>query len=290
MKSISNCPVCQKPSFKKFLGVQDYMITKEEFKIDECTHCGFHFTNPVPLAENLEKYYKSEDYISHSSNKKGLINSLYHLVRSRTLKQKVKWVKNEAHGDQLLDIGSGTGHFLKIANANGFKGIGVEPNPEARDFAHKNNEVRSVAQEDLYKIDKKSFDVITMWHVLEHVYNLREDLQRISEILNNNGKLFIAVPNMNSFDARYYRNYWAAFDVPRHLYHFKQCDIARLLLDFGFDLKKVIPMKYDSYYVSMLSEKYRSHLSILGVPVGFISNIMAKKYGHSSQVYVFEKR
>lgn len=290
MKSITNCPVCQKDSFKKYMGVKDHMITKEEFTIVECTHCGFHFTNPIPLEEDLGNYYKSEDYISHSSNKKGLINSLYHLVRSITLKQKVKWIANEANGDQLLDIGSGTGHFLKAANAKGFKGIGVEPNPEARDFAHKKNEVRSVAQEELYKIDKNSFDVITMWHVLEHVYNLREDLQRISEILNNNGKLFIAVPNMNSFDARYYRNYWAAFDVPRHLYHFKQNDIARILLDFGFDLKKIIPMKYDAYYVSMLSEKYRSHLSPLGIPVGFISNRMARRYGYSSQVYIFEKR
>ena len=289
MKSINDCPVCQKSTFKKYLGLKDYMITKEEFNIVECSYCGFHFTNPIPLEENLDKYYKSEEYISHSSNKKGLINSLYHMVRSRTLKHKVKWVKNEANGKQLLDIGSGTGHFLKVANANGFKGIGLEPNSQARDYAHKVNEVRSVTQEDLYKIDKNAFDVITMWHVLEHVYNLRQDLQRISEILNSNGKLFIAVPNMNSFDARYYRNYWAAFDVPRHLYHFKQADISRLLLDFGLDLKKVIPMKYDAYYVSMLSEKYRSHISLLGVPVGLISNIMAKRYGYSSQVYVFEK-
>ena len=289
MNSIRNCPVCEETYFKDFLEVTDYMITKEKFKIVECDSCGFHFTNPIPEADKIGEYYKSEAYVSHSSNKKGLINYLYNKVREITLKEKVKWVLNETDGKALLDIGSGTGHFLKAVNENGFKGIGLEPDAEARDFAHKNNHVRSSSQEELYNIEDRSFDVITMWHVLEHVYDLRKDLQKIHDILKSGGKLFIAVPNMNSYDARFYKEFWAAYDVPRHLYHFKQNDISRLLLDFGFDLKKVIPMKYDSYYVSMLSEKYRKQFSFLGVFIGFISNRKAKKYGYSSQVYVFEK-
>lgn len=290
MNSIRNCPVCLETYFKDFLEVKDHMITKEEFKIVECDSCGFHFTNPIPEADKIGEYYKSEEYISHSSNKKGVINFLYNRVREITLKEKVKWVRNETDGKCLLDIGSGTGHFLKAANDNGFNGIGLEPDPDARDFAHKNNHVRSSSQEELYNIEEGSFDVITMWHVLEHVYDLRKDLKRIDEILKSNGKLFIAVPNMNSYDARYYKEYWAAYDVPRHLYHFTQNDISRLLMDFGFDLKKVIPMKYDAYYVSMLSEKYKKRFSLLGVFRGLISNFKAKKYGYSSQVYVFEKR
>ena len=118
----------------------------------------------------------------------------------------------------------------------------MEPDPEARDFAHKENGVRSSAQEELYRIENNSFDIITMWHVLEHVYNLDKDIKRIYDILDSNGRLVIAVPNMNSFDARHYKSYWAAYDVPRHLYHFKEHDIARLLLNYGFQLKKVIPM------------------------------------------------
>jgi 2-polyprenyl-3-methyl-5-hydroxy-6-metoxy-1,4-benzoquinol methylase len=290
MNSIRNCPVCEETYFKDFLTVKDHMITQEEFKVVECDSCGFHFTNPIPEPDKIGEYYKSEEYISHSSNKKGVINFLYNTVRGITLKEKVKWIQNVTDGKCLLDIGSGTGHFLKAANENGFNGTGLEPDADARDFAHKNNQVRSSSQQELYNIDDNSFDVITMWHVLEHVYDLRKDLKRIEEILRSNGKLFIAVPNMNSYDARYYKEFWAAYDVPRHLYHFKQNDISRLLMDFGFDLKKVIPMKYDSFYVSMLSEKYKKRFSLLGVFRGLISNLKAKKYGYSSQVYVFEKR
>lgn len=289
MKAIRNCPVCKETYFKPFLEVKDHMITQEEFKIVKCDSCGFHFTNPIPEADKIGEYYKSEEYISHSSNQKGLINFLYNKVRNITLKEKVKWIMNETDGRDLLDIGSGTGHFLKAANDKGFNGTGLEPDTDARDFAHKNNHVRSSAQEELYNIEENSFDVITMWHVLEHVYELRKDLQRIDEILRGNGRLFIAVPNMNAYDARYYKKDWAAYDVPRHLYHFQENDVSRLLMDFGFHLKKVIPMRFDSYYVSMLSEKYKKRFSPFGFVIGLISNLKAKKYGHSSQVYVFEK-
>jgi 2-polyprenyl-3-methyl-5-hydroxy-6-metoxy-1,4-benzoquinol methylase len=289
MKEIRHCPVCQESSFDLFLDVKDHMITKEQFKIVECKNCGFHFANPIPTADEIGKYYKSDEYISHSSNKKGLINFLYNIVRKVTLQKKLKWVKHETSGKNLLDIGSGTGHFLKVANKSGFHGAGIEPDNDARDFAHKTNHVRSSPQETLYEIENESIDVITMWHVLEHVYDLRKDVQKIHDLLVSNGQLFIAVPNMASYDAQYYKEFWAAYDVPRHLYHFQQHDISRFMLDFGLDLKKVIPMKYDSYYVSMLSEKYKRRFSPFGFILGFISNRKAKKYGYSSQVYVFEK-
>ncbi|MFA5574746.1 MAG: class I SAM-dependent methyltransferase [Brumimicrobium sp.] len=289
MKIIENCPVCQNTAFKKFLKARDYTVSKEKFDIVECINCGFHFTNPIPDKEKIGNYYKSEKYISHSSSKKGLINYLYNVVRNKTLKNKVKWIKHEVAGRNLLDIGSGTGHFLKETKENGFNSLGIEPSQDAREFAHSENGVRSVPQEELYKIEKNSFDVITMWHVLEHIYDLQKDLRIVNKILHPSGKLFIAVPNMNSFDARFYKKYWAAYDVPRHLYHFKQINLSRLMLDYGFKLKKVIPMKYDAYYISMLSEKYRSRLFFLGPIVGFISNRLAKRFGYSSQLYIFEK-
>lgn len=289
MKTIHKCPVCQQTAFKEFLKVKDFMLTKRIFTIDECENCGFHFTNPIPLEEKIADFYKSEKYVSHSSNKKGLINYLYNIVRKKTLHEKAALVRNEVEGNRLLDIGSGTGHFLKTVSEYKFNGIGLEPDPEARNFAHKENGVRSSAQEELYRIENNSFDIITMWHVLEHVYNLDKDIKRIYDILDSNGRLVIAVPNMNSFDARHYKSYWAAYDVPRHLYHFKEHDIARLLLNYGFQLKKVIPMKYDAYYISMLSEKYRTFLPFFGVFIGWLSNMKAKKYGYSSQIYIFAK-
>lgn len=289
MEQILNCPVCGGSDYEKFLTPKDYLVSKNKFKISECKSCGFHFTNPIPSRDKIGEYYQSENYISHHTNKRGFINSLYVLIRKSTLQNKVSWVKKVTHGLHLLDIGSGTGHFLKVANDRGFQGVGIEPNENARAFAHRVNQVRSSPQEDLYNIEDNTFDVITMWHVLEHVYDLRKDLHVIHNILKPDGKLFIAVPNMESFDARHYKRFWAAYDVPRHLYHFRKIDLVRLLLDFGFELKKVIPMKYDAYYISMLSEKNRTRIPFLGFAIGFLSNLRAKRFGYSSQTYVFEK-
>lgn len=265
------------------------MITKETFRIVKCSSCGFHFTNPIPEESKIGEYYKSEEYISHSSSNKGLINRIYNIVRNKTLKQKVQWLRNEGVGSRLLDIGSGTGHFLKVANMNGFSGTGLEPDSDARGFASSENGVACFPQSHLYSLGDASADVITMWHVLEHVYNLEKDIKEIARVLDKKGTLFIAVPNKNSFDARYYKGYWAAYDVPRHLYHFEEKDIKQLFAPFGFKLKKVLPMKYDAYYVSMLSEKYKKGFIGFGLLNGFRSNMKASKYGYSSQVYVLRR-
>ena len=289
MNNIEKCAVCNEQEFETFMELKDHMITQEQFTIVACKNCGFHFTNPIPDENKIGEYYKSEEYISHSSSKKGVINYLYNVVRNYTLKQKVKWIKNSTNGKKLLDIGSGTGHFLKAANDKGFTGSGIEPDEDARSYAHKEHHVRSCAQEELYNVETQSMDVITMWHVLEHVYHLDKDIAEINRILKSSGKLFIAAPNMGSYDAKYYGKFWAAYDVPRHLYHFQQTDISKLFMRKGFKLDKVIPMRFDSYYVSMLSEKYKKRFSLFGFVIGLISNMKAKKYGYSSQVYVFEK-
>lgn len=289
MKTIETCPICNHQEFEFYIQVKDFLVTRNKFKIVKCKNCGFHFTNPRPYLDKIGDYYKSTNYISHNPNSKGLISIFYNFVREINLKNKIGWIKHETIGRDLLDIGSGTGDFLRVANENGFNGIGLEPNESAREYAHKINSVRSSPQEELYNIEERSFDIITMWHVLEHVYELRKDLEHISKILKNDGKLFIAVPNMNSYDAQHYKSYWAAYDLPRHLYHFTKNDISRLMLDFGFELKKIIPLKYDAYYISMLSEKHRTFLPFLGIFQGFISNLKADKNGYSSQLYVFAK-
>lgn len=290
MNTIECCPVCNERAFEKHLNVNDHMVTKEPFTIVRCTSCGFHFTNPRPKEDEIGNYYKSEAYVSHSSSKKGLINYLYTLVRSKTLRQKLSWVKDVSTGNELLDIGSGTGHFLRVANSRGFHAIGLEPDADARAYAKAQNNVKTCPIEELYGLRENTFDVVTMWHVLEHVYNLNEDIQQIKKLLKSNGYLFVAVPNMNSYDARHYKEYWAAYDVPRHLYHFQKLDIERLFLNHGFEMKKVIPMKYDSFYVSMLSEKYKNGSLISALFNGLKSNVKAKKLGYSSQVYVLRPK
>ena len=288
LKKIDACPVCGKKEFSHFMDVKDHMITKENFVIVECDDCKFHFTNPIPSKENIGPYYKSEEYISHSSSNKGIINFLYNKVRVKTLRQKLCWIKNEVKGRQLLDIGAGTGHFLNVAKADGYIVKGLEPDADAREFCKKEHSLDLFPQNHLYKLEDNSVDVITMWHVLEHVYDLQSDIKEMKRILKPGGVMFVAVPNMASYDAEYYKEFWAAYDVPRHLYHFKKKDIDKLFCINDFKMCKCLPMKFDSFYVSMLSEKYKGGNILKAAWIGFLSNLKARNGGFSSQVYVLK--
>lgn len=289
MNQIENCPVCGHSDHGLFMEVKDHMITKEVFNIVSCNKCGFHFTNPIPTKSEIGTYYKSEEYVSHSSNNKGFVNVLYNKVRKITLKQKVRWVKRETSSNQLLDIGCGTGHFLSEAHENGFNGTGLEPDSDARSFAKCENGVQAFPLDDLYSLKDNSVDAITMWHVLEHVYDLKKDVLEYRRILKRDGVLFVAVPNMGSYDAKHYKEYWAAYDVPRHLYHFQKGDIDKFFCCNGFVLQKVIPMKFDSFYVSMLSERYKGGNLLKAFFIGLKSNLKGRKMGYSSQVYVLRR-
>ncbi|MCE3297138.1 MAG: hypothetical protein K0R65_2852 [Crocinitomicaceae bacterium] len=271
------------------MEVKDHMITGETFTIQECISCGFHFTNPRPSIERIGDYYKSEEYVSHSSSNKGLINKLYNRVRNYTLKKKVQLVKSLAKGNELLDIGAGTGHFLNACKQNGFSVEGLEPDQDAVRFAKTNFGVDLKSLDELHHLPAASKDIITMWHVLEHVYDLQKDFTRISEVLKETGTLIIAVPNLESYDAQRYRNLWAAYDVPRHLYHFRKKDIAALAAQHDLKLTKVLPMKFDAFYVSMLSEKYKKGSLIHAFRNGWLSNLKSAKGGYSSQVYILQK-
>lgn len=289
--TLTNCPICNSESIHDWMTVTDHMITKENFVIQECKTCNFHFTNPRPSLEVIGNYYKSEEYISHSSTNKGIINRLYNAVRSHTLKQKRGILEKITSGRKLLDIGSGTGHFANECSSNGWNVTGLEPDNDARQFALDTFNIVLSPIEELYTQEKNSFDVITMWHVLEHVYNLQEDVAQLTSLLKPNGYLIIAVPNKNSFDAQLYKDIWAAYDVPRHLYHFTEENMIQLISKFGLEHTSTLPMKFDSYYVSMLSEKYRKGSILKAAVNGLKSNRKAKdkNYGYSSQIYIFKK-
>ena len=289
IKNYTNCPVCEYSEFSNHLTVTDHMITKEVFAIVYCISCGFHFTNPIPSEEVVGNYYKSENYISHSSSNTGLINKAYNLVRNITLKRKVKLVSRLAQGKELLDIGAGTGHFLNAAKGASFIVQGLEPDEDAKKFAKSEFLLSLEDLEEIVKIESNSKDVITMWHVLEHVFHLKRDLSEFVRVLNDDGVFIVAVPNMSSWDAKHYGAFWAAYDVPRHLYHFQESTIKNLFSQFNLDCVEVLPMKFDSFYVSMLSEKYKSGNIFSGIINGLKSNLKAKNNGYSSQIYVFKK-
>ena len=290
IKKYDACPVCEATQLELHLDVKDGMITKEVFTIQKCTSCGFHFTNPIPSEDAIGAYYKSEDYVSHSSTNKGLVNKLYNLVRTITLSKKVSLIRSHSKGNSVLDIGSGTGHFLNACKQNGLDVQGLEPDNDARTFAKDNFDLDLEPLDNLLAIESDSKDVITMWHVLEHVYHLKRDIGQITRVLKQDGALFIAVPNMNSYDAKVYKEYWAAYDVPRHLYHFQENTIKQLFSQFDMVCVDVLPMKFDSYYVSMLSEKYKGGSIVKAFFNGWLSNMKSKSNGYSSQIYVFKKK
>ena len=291
MEELSNCPVCGHSHFAPFLTAKDHTVSHEQFKIVACKQCGFVFTNPRPSKENLGKYYKSSAYVSHSDTSEGLINKIYKQVRRITLNQKYHLVKPYLENNNLLDIGSGAGAFLNAVSEKGVNAFGVEPDKETRESSIKKYGINVKDESALANFEKDYFSVITMWHVLEHVPNLEERVLEIKRILSPTGRLFVAVPNYTSFDANYYKEHWAAYDVPRHLYHFSPVTIRKLFNKHNMVLEQVIPMKFDSFYVSMLSEQYKNGKPNLlkGILSGIKSNFKAENDSFSSQIYVIKR-
>jgi len=292
MLTLTNCPVCDSTEFKHRISCKDFTVSHNTFNIVECKHCSFRFTNPRPTDDNLPDFYKSINYISHSDTRKGLVSQLYHLVRKYTLNQKLKLLKANVAVGNLLDYGCGTGMFLKQANAKGWNSFGTEPDDGARDLANKNKKLAFGNKQELNAFDPHiTFNAITLWHVLEHVTDLPETLDFFKQKLKRNGILIIAVPNYNSYDAKHYNAHWAAYDLPRHLYHFEAKTICQLMAKYGFVMHKTYPMKFDSFYVSMLSEKYLlGRMNYLkAFLVGLRSNLKGKKAtDYSSVIYVFK--
>lgn len=284
------CPSCGSDTADFVMDVKDHFLSKEDFKLYKCLSCDLVYTWPRPEESRIGDYYKSEEYVSHSSTKKGLINTAYSSVRNYTLRQKLKLVNSLTNGRKLVDIGAGTAHFARLMNDNGYEVIGLEPDADARKVALQENGVVLRPIQELYELGRDCADVVTMWHVLEHVYNLKPDLAQITLLIRQNGILIIAVPNHTSADAQQYGPFWAAYDVPRHLYHFSPLSIKKLIEPFGFTLEKQLPMKFDAYYVSMLSEKYKGGSLLSALKNALKSNRRAGADKSSSQIYIFRKK
>jgi len=273
----TGCPNCRDTNIFKVLTAQDYTVSGEEFEIWECKNCTQRFTQNIPDEQNIGKYYQSENYISHSDTSKGLINNLYHRVRNRTLIQKRNLIEKETgkKAGNILDVGAGTGAFLNTMKNANWNCTGIEPDKTAREKALQLYNLNLKKAENIYLLSSQSFDAITLWHVLEHVHELHKYIQQLKNLLSPHGKLFIAVPNYTSGDEKIYKQYWAAYDVPRHLYHFSPQSMKVLLNAHGLKIEKMKPMWYDSVYVSMLSEKYKTGNSrpIRALINGTVSNI-----------------
>lgn len=290
MIEINECPICESDSFADYMEVKDNSISKEVFTIKQCSSCGLRITSPRPEDQDLGRYYESEDYISHSDTNKGFINFLYQKVKSITLKKKEKLISSFKTEKSILDIGCGTGDFILYCKDKAWNVCGLEPDINARNKAIEKGLDNVKDIQELFSLPSNSFGIITMWHVLEHVSELNKYFEQLHSLLQENGRLIIAVPNPDSPDAEKYKEYWAALDVPRHLFHFSKANISDLANKHNFKLEKVLPMVFDSFYVSMLSEKYKDG-SILNAGInGALSNLKASSStNHSSLIYILSK-
>ncbi|GAB4153789.1 MAG: class I SAM-dependent methyltransferase [Winogradskyella sp.] len=276
-----------------YLIVKDHSVSGEEFQLLYDKEQDMLETVPRPKGEKLSEYYKSEDYISHTDAKRNLFEKVYHLVRRMSLKRKLKLINSfQTEEKTLLDIGCGTGDFLETAKNNNWKVVGVEPSEQARSIA--NSKTSNVVFDISYleTLKDNSFDVITLWHVLEHLPNLDMQVKLLKRLLKPNGTLVIAVPNFKSYDANHYKNFWAAYDVPRHLWHFSKTSIEKLFHKEQFKLVNTLPMKFDAYYVSLLSEKYKSGFMnpFKAFWIGWRSNLKGNRSKEfSSHIYLLKQ-
>ncbi|MBC7946653.1 MAG: class I SAM-dependent methyltransferase [Chitinophagaceae bacterium] len=292
----SACPVCASVDIRNVMDVKDNSVSGEMFKVAECGQCALRFTQDVPSESAIGRYYKSEDYISHSNTSKGIINRIYQLVRKRTMASKRQLVERMTgrNKGKMLDLGSGIGSFVNEMRQHGWEARGLEPDPGARANA---KEQYSIELEDtgaFKTLIPGSFDAVTMWHVLEHVHDLHGYIKQLRTIIREDGKLLIAVPNYTSADANVYGEFWAAYDVPRHLYHFSPKSIQVLMEKNDMKVDRYVPMWYDPFYISLLSSKYRNgRTNWLGAgwnAARSTMKAMGDRRRSSSIIYVCSKR
>lgn len=290
-EKLEECPACNHTKFNNFLICKDFTVSQESFALVKCCKCQLVFTNPRPTPDSIGKYYKSDDYISHTNTASNAINLAYKIVRKITLRQKYKLIEKYISRGDILDFGCGTGHFLNIFKNKGWEIAGVEPDAKAR------KQAAVLTKENIYsridEIDTNSrFEIITAWHVIEHVHELRKTLKLIYHRLVPGGYAFIALPNHNSMDAMKYKEHWAAYDVPRHLYHFSQHSFQRFAKALKFQLVDKQPMIFDSFYVSILSSRSKDESNILqAIKNGYMSNKQAEENTgeYSSIIYILTK-
>ncbi|NND76688.1 MAG: methyltransferase domain-containing protein [Flavobacteriales bacterium] len=284
-QKINNCPSCDSSELLLHVQTKDHYFSNEAFDIIRCSNCQLGITNPQPDKDHIGEYYDSENYISHGTKKQGLFERLYKFAQTLNFRDKLSLIRSLSSSPKLLDYGAGNGSFVNSLIKKGVVAEGVEPNAQARE-----NALVQFGLKLHSDIPEKKFDIITMWHVLEHIHDLKNTLKNILDHLNPNGHLLIAVPNYESKDAKHYGSYWAAYDVPRHLWHFNETSISLLMGELGAEYISKRPMKLDAFYVSILSERFKKKNAFFALLRGLCSNLMAgKNTPYSSQTYVFKK-
>ncbi len=290
-EKLDKCPGCHSPNIGNHFICTDYVVSGESFALSVCRDCELVFTNPRPVKDIIGKYYRSENYIPHSE-KKSAFNRLYRIARSMNIRNKIKLIGPTPAGGRIIDVGCGTGEFLAACKKNGWDVTGIEPFYPANTVS--SELLGSSIHTDISQISgDNTFDLITFWHALEHIYEMHETVEQAKKLLSKSGKILIALPNRDSLDAELYGPGWAGYDVPRHLYHFNQNSFGRMIKDHGLKLTGTLPLRFDAYYISLLSEQYKkgSRNWLKSFVTGYKSNSYAitNQQNFSSLIYVLKK-
>ncbi len=290
------CPLCSSEMTGNHFNCTDHFVSGESFAIVRCSACGFLFTQDYPDEDEIQRYYESADYISHSDTSEGIVNKLYHLARQvmlhrkRTIAERITGLKQGI----LLDVGSGTGHFASVMKKSGWSVKGIEPNEKARTFSSESFNLDIIAPEKISELDENSIDCVTMWHVLEHFHDPQGYISDIIKLLKPGGVCLVALPNSGSCDAKYYKEVWAALDVPRHLWHFDPVTFADFVRKSGLKLESQLVLPFDVFYISILSEKYKGSRwpLIAGITRGIWFSFLSlfDRRRSSSVIYVLRKQ
>lgn len=290
-EKLEECPSCKHTKYSNHIICKDHSVSQESFALVKCEKCSLIFTNPRPDQDHIGKYYENIDYISHTNKATNLLNIVYKFVRNYTFYKKRTLITSHTTGKRLLDFGCGSGAFIKYLQSHQYNSEGFETHQATNEYAKKYTGVPIYSQFD-HLTKQNKYDVITAWHVLEHVHDLLGTLNTLRKSLSDNGLMFVALPNHLSADASHYKSNWAAYDVPRHLYHFNPDTFSKLAAKCKLNVITQVPMIFDSYYVSLLSEQHITGSSniLKAIHQGYTSNKSARKTGHySSLIYILKK-
>lgn len=295
MASLDKCPACDSGKIVSFISCTDHFLSGEAFNLFRCTACGFVFTQDYPDAGEIQKYYESEEYVSHDDQAKGLTNRLYYIARGIMLRRKRKLVMKMTglRKGRILDTGCGTGHFAGEMKKAGWDVVGMEPNLKAREYAEKTFSLKTIDPGEMDSLADSSFDCVTLWHVLEHIHDLKGYMTHLHRILKPDGICLIALPNTSSNDCLHFGKYWAAWDVPRHLWHFNPASFVPFASRAGFLTEEIRPMPLDVLYISVLSSRYKgsSLPFVTGMLKGswFLGKSLINRQTSGSLIYVLGK-
>ena len=251
------------------IETKDYLVTHESFFVEE-KEKGISFTHPVIADEEIDKYYNTTAYLSHSSNKT-LISFFFDLFSNIMVKKKTSFMLGLGGVSAYLDYGCGIGKLISSMNKKGVASYGYDTSSLAISVCNNKSLNASSNLDDL----PNKYDLISFWHSLEHVSDYTKVLKKTKKMLSKNGTMVVALPNYDSFDAKFYSKFWAAYDTPRHRVHFTKKGFIKAASQLGFEVVKTKPLFLDSFYISMMSEKYKQSLFyfLKGLFIGALSNL-----------------